>query len=318
VELEPSPSVAALSREHRRYLWGLCYRMTGSAADADDLVQDTLVRAMERPPERREEPMRPWLTQVAMNLCRDHLRRRKRRGYVGPWLPSPVDLGEDEPPAWEIEGEGGTERRYDLMESVSYAFLLALEALGPQQRAVLLLRDVLDYSVRETAAALALSEANVKTTHHRARAAMAAYDTERQPRSADLEQRTRAALERFLTSLMLDDVPGMEAVLAESVHALSDGAGEFAAARVPIVGRDRVIRFLRKLVAHRGIGRSELRVLNGLPAVITEFSSSKPHEGPRVVTRVEIGADGRITEIHSVLATRKLSAVRFWDGGPTG
>ncbi|MEJ7733591.1 MAG: sigma-70 family RNA polymerase sigma factor [Polyangiaceae bacterium] len=111
MEPSPSPSVDQLSREHRRFLWGLCYRMSGSAADADDLVQDTLLRAMERPPERGDEPMRPWLTRVAMNLCRDHLRRRKRRGYVGPWLPSPVELAEDEPPAWEVAGEGGTEGR---------------------------------------------------------------------------------------------------------------------------------------------------------------------------------------------------------------
>jgi RNA polymerase sigma-70 factor (ECF subfamily) len=290
--------------------------MTGSAADADDLVQDTLVRAMERPPERGAESMRPWLTRVAMNLCRDHLRRRKRRGYVGPWLPSPVEIAEDEPPAWEVAGQDGTEGRYDLMESVSYAFLLALEALGPQQRAVLLLRDVLDYSVRETAEALGLSEANVKTTHHRARTAMAVYDTRRQRSSSDLAERTRTALERLLTHLMLDDVAGMEAVLAESVRGFSDGGGEFHAARVPLKGRDIVIRFLRKLVARRGIGRSELRVLNGMPAVITEYPPGNPHEGRRVVTRVEIGADGLITEIHAVLATRKLSAVRFWDAEP--
>ncbi|MEJ7733590.1 MAG: sigma factor-like helix-turn-helix DNA-binding protein [Polyangiaceae bacterium] len=199
---------------------------------------------------------------------------------------------------------------------MSYAFLLALEALGPQQRAVLLLRDVLDYSVRETAAALGLSEVNVKTSHHRARRAMASYDTRGQRPSGELEARTRAALERFLTSLMLDDVPGMEAALAESVRALSDGAGEFHAARVPLVGRALVIRFFRKLVARRGVGRSELRLLNGMPAVITEFPPGNPHEGPRVVTRVEIDADGRITEIHAVLATRKLHAVRFWDTEP--
>lgn len=313
VEPRPSQSTEALAREHRRFLWGVCYRMTGVAADADDLVQETLLRALEYqpPPERRDEPMRPWLTRVAVNLCRDHLRRRKRRAYIGPWLPSPIELDEDEPPAWEVAGEHGTERRYDLLESVSYAFLLALEALGPQQRAVLLLRDVLDYSVRETAEALGLGEANVKTSHHRARAAMAAYDGERQRPSPELEARNRAALERFLTSLALDDVPGMEAMLAESVRALSDGGGEFVAARQPIVGRNKVIHFFRSLVKRRGTGHSELRRINGLPGVVTELPSGHLNEGPRVVTRVEIDAEGRITAIHAVLATRKLTAIRF-------
>ena len=76
--------------EHKRFLWGLCYRMTGSAADADDIVQDTFVKVLEKPPADMESSIRPWLVKVAMNLSRDQLRRRRRREYVGPWLPSPV------------------------------------------------------------------------------------------------------------------------------------------------------------------------------------------------------------------------------------
>src|SRR5690242_19315982 len=168
--------------EHRRFLWGVSYRMTGSAADADDIVQDTLVRAIERPPQRTDEPVRPWLVKVALNLSRDVLRRRKRREYVGPWLPSPIDTSDESaPPSHEpsVDGRETLEARYDLLESVSIAFLVALEQLTPRQRAVLLLRDVFDYSVKETADALDLSEANVKTTHHRARNVMATYDRER-------------------------------------------------------------------------------------------------------------------------------------------
>src|SRR5438046_6362126 len=166
----------------RRLLWGLCYRMTGNAADADDLVQETFVRAIEKPPRRTDEPLRPWLVRVALNLSRDLLRARRRREYVGPWLPSPIEtsdeapgrrsLGEGGPPSHEppvggIDGGRTLEGRYDLLESVSFAFLLALERLTPIQRGVLLLMDVFDYSVKETAAALDRSEANVKTTHHR-------------------------------------------------------------------------------------------------------------------------------------------------------
>src|SRR5215468_2295607 len=76
--------------EHKRCLWGMCYRMTGSAADADDIVQDTFVKALEKPPSDMKAPLRPWLVKVAMNLSRDQLRRRRRREYFGPWLPSPV------------------------------------------------------------------------------------------------------------------------------------------------------------------------------------------------------------------------------------
>ena len=85
--------VDALYEEHRRFLWGLCYRMTGSAADAEDVVQDTFVRAIEHPPRRTEGPLRPWFVKVALNLARDLLRHRRRREYVGPWLPSPLETG---------------------------------------------------------------------------------------------------------------------------------------------------------------------------------------------------------------------------------
>src|SRR5262249_22279358 len=142
--------LAAEFQAHRSFLWSLCYRLTGCAADADDLVQETFVRALEKPPARTDEPWRPWLVRVALNLGRDLLgRRRRRRGT--PWLPSPIGT-DDEPPSFEpaAGSQGCPAARYDLLESVSFAFLLALEALTPGQRAVLLLRDVFDYGVAET------------------------------------------------------------------------------------------------------------------------------------------------------------------------
>lgn len=302
--------VAEHFREHERFVWGLCYRLTGSAADADDLVQETFLRAMERPPARREDPWRPWLVCVAMNLGRDALRRRKRRGYVGPWLPSPIET-EVEPPSWEIEGEGGTERRYDLLESVSFAFLLALEALTPQQRAVLLLRDVFDYSVKETAAALGITEPNVKTTHHRARRALEAYDRERRPPSPAVIARSQVALMRFLQSLASEDVAGVEAQLAEDVRSLSDGGGEFTAARIPLFGRARVAQVFLGIQKKSPPGkRHELRFLNGLPALVTELPPTRERLAPRLVIQCEVNDDGRITSLNVVLATAKLTAVR--------
>jgi RNA polymerase sigma-70 factor (ECF subfamily) len=240
------------------------------------------------------------------------LRRRRRRGYVGPWLPSPIETEDEAPPAYEVilDDTRTTEGRYELLESVSYAFLLALEALTPQQRAILLLRDVFDYSVEETAEALDLTAANVKTSHHRARSAMEAYDRRRSIPSPSLREKTRQTLERFMAGLVAGDAKEIEALLAEDVRVLSDGGGEFHAARVPVVGRERVARFYRNITRRRLEGsRAEIRMINGLPALVAHFSVGLEGEAARVVTRCEIDDDGRIREIHAILATRKLTAI---------
>jgi RNA polymerase sigma-70 factor (ECF subfamily) len=308
---DTAQAVADAFREQERFLWGLAYRMTGVAADADDVVQETFARAVERPPPHLEEPLRPWLTRVAINVARDALRRRKRRGYVGPWLPSPVETSElREPAEPAAEATAGADARYDLRESASYAFLVALEALTPQQRAVLLLRDVLDYSVQEAAEALSLSEANVKTTHHRARRAMAAYDTSRRPPGAELAAATRAALERFLVAIVSEDAAAAAACLAEGARATSDGGGEYLAALQTVRGRDRVARFLVGLQrkTHRG-GRFALRDVNGLPALVAEVDVKAARWAPRFLLRCEVDPAGAIRDVHIVIATPKLDRI---------
>lgn len=306
-------SLGAAYAENERFLWGLCYRMTGSAADADDLVQATFVRALESPPPRTDQPWRPWLTRVAVNLGRDLLRRRKRRAYVGPWLPSPIETGgEADLASYEptLAGSTTTEGRYDLLESVSFAFLLALEALTPKQRAVLLLRDVFDYSVAETADALAVSEPDVKTTHHRARRAMEAYDRARRPPDAEIREQTRRALEEFVGALSSGDFARAEKMLASSVRMESDGAGEFFAARVPVIGAGRVIKFYRNvLTRHAGGMAVVLREANGLPALFMRYGDPRPRHTERLVTSVTLDRDGRIERIYAVLASRKLTAL---------
>ncbi|HKE19858.1 MAG TPA: sigma-70 family RNA polymerase sigma factor [Kofleriaceae bacterium] len=313
---EARAAVERAFRSHERFLWSLCYRMTGSSADADDLVQDTFARAIARPPADLESPLRPWLVRVAMNLARDLLRQRRRRRYLGTWLPAPVG---DAALALDDAGAGGLElppahepaetaARYDLMESVTTAFLLALEALSPPQRAVLILRDVLDYSVAETAAALAFSEANVKTTHHRARRAMQDYDGRRCRPSPELTARTSAALRRFLLAVRAQDASAVEALLAADVVARTDGGGEFVAAREPILGPRKVSLLYAKLSGRRDVPelRSELRLLNGLPAIVVEDPHPPARWAPRWTIQVEIGDDGLIRAVHSVLAIDKL------------
>jgi RNA polymerase sigma-70 factor, ECF subfamily len=300
-------------RAHKRFVWGLCYRMTGNAADADDLTQETFVRAWERPPARTDEPWRPWLVSVAMNLSRDLLRRRKRRSYEGPWLPSPIETGEEfTPPSYEpVDEEGNPAARYDMLESVSFAFLLALEALTPAQRAVLLLRDVFDYSVRETAEALGMSEPNVKTTHHRARRAMGDYDRERLPPTRSMQEQTRRVMERFLHCLFSRDVAGVEALLAEDARHMGDGGGEFIAARSPVIGRGKVALFnLRLAELTPDDTRITWRTFNGLPAIVMELPHPPEKYAPRIVTTCELDAAGNIKRIFNVLAARKLTALR--------
>ena len=302
-------------KAHERFLWGLAYRMTGCAADADDVVQETFVRALEHVPSGDGASWRPWLVRVAMNLSRDLLRRRKRRSYVGPWLPGPIETGDEEAlPAYEpvVDGHFTTEGRYDLLESVSFAFLLALEALTPRQRAVLLLMDVFDYTVQETAEALEMSASNVKVTHHRARHALSAYDRDRRPPTRKLQEQTREVLGRFVAALNESDVGAVETLLAESVRSLSDGAGEFFAARVPIDGRKRVARFFWNLNQRRAPGSVfEVQMLNGLPTIVVTFKQVHPGEPPQTVMQCDIDREGRITRIYAVLATRKLTAVHL-------
>jgi RNA polymerase sigma-70 factor (ECF subfamily) len=279
--------------------------MTGSAADAEDVVQDTFVRAMERPPRRSDEPLRPWLVKVALNLARDLLRRRRRREYVGPWLPSPIET--DDPPSHE---PATLEGRYDLLESVSFAFLIALETLTPTARAVLLLRDVFDYSVKETAGALDLSEANVKTTHHRARRVMAAYNAARQIPTAARQQSTQKALMEFLRALEQHDVGAIEAVLAEDVRTTTDGGGQFRSALRTIVGREKVMRFYLAVAVSAADGAVRLATINGVPSVVVDIPSPAPGIAPRFTLTAELNREGQIAHLYVVSATPKLGAVR--------
>jgi len=297
-------------REHRGFLWGLSYRMVGNAADADELVQETFLRALTHPPPDPERPWRPWLTRVAMNLGRDLLRRRRRRRYDGPWLPGPVPTDANGLPGEPADPSPGPGARYDRLESVTLAFLLALEALSPAQRAVLLLRDVFDYSVRETADALEMSEANVKTTHLRARRVMASYDLRRGVPPTAEAVRSGRALERLLSCLAQGDAAGVESLLAADVVSTSDAGGEFAAARRQVSGAAAVAHLYLGL-AKKGGRVAGLRwlTLNGGPAVEIRFSGSPAGWAPRTILQVDTDAEGRVRRLYSVMATCKLTAV---------
>jgi len=160
---DPDGRLAAAFHADRALLFALCNRPLGTAADAKEIGQETFARARERPPPDTDRAWRPWLVRVAVRLCLDSLRRRRRRSYPGPWLPGVVATGDEEPaPPSETP-----EQRYGLRESATVAFLLALEALRPAQRAVLILCDAFGYSAREASEAIDTSEGNARVLLHR-------------------------------------------------------------------------------------------------------------------------------------------------------
>ncbi|MBX3233053.1 MAG: sigma-70 family RNA polymerase sigma factor [Labilithrix sp.] len=291
----------------RSHVRGVCYRMTGSVADADDLAQETLLRLVEKPPPR-EDDLRPWVTRVAVNLARDAYRRRRHAAYTGSWLPEPCP-DEDDAISFAFE-PASTHARYDLMESASIAFLVALEALSARQRAVLILRDVLDYSVEETAQALGTSAGAVKVTHHRARHAMRDYDAAHARENApSAAPRVREVMGRFFTAVAAGDTAALETMLAADVTLATDAAGEFTANLRELSGADRVVRFLFGVLRFHPAMKSSTLMLNGRPAIVWSSAESKGRVPPRGTFHFDVGDDGRIRAIHGVVATAKLAAV---------
>lgn len=293
-----------LLEAHRRHLWGLGYRLTGSASDADDLVQDTFERALTRPPPDLQRELRPWLTKVALNLGRDILRRRKRRAYIGPWLPSPVDTEEALADGTALDGD--KVGRYDLLESVTMGFLVALEVLSPKQRAVLLLRDVFDYSGQETADALEIGLSDVKVTLHRARRKLASYDASRIRPSPSLSQRSQESLSRLLLALGGQDYAAVLDLVAHEAQVFTDGGGEFISARRVIRGRSAAARFLIGLARKRPPAAAEPVHLNGTPALLLSYLPAGARDAPRATIQVELAPSGGIRSLYTITASAKL------------
>ena len=291
---------------HRRYLWGLAYRITGSAADADEIVQDCFVRAVEQQPDARQS-LRPWLRTVTANLAKDRLRRRKSAPYVGTWLPQPIltDAWQDDFP----------ETRYLTKETLTFAFLGALERLTETQRVVLVLRDVYDLSARETAAALSLSEPNVRVILHRARKLLSAYELHAPP-SAECIAATQSTLARLLGALAQSDLEAVKAALSTEAEAVTDANGEFTANRKILMGPDRIATFFHRIRPDDTVIEPRLAEVNGLPALLYSLGANdKPTRAPRGMISISLNRQGKIQRIDTVLATPKLARVFDLDSG---
>jgi RNA polymerase sigma-70 factor (ECF subfamily) len=274
---------------YRPLLFAIAYRMTGSAGDAEDLVQDAYLRALAAPAtEVRAE--KAYLTTIVTRLALDHLKsaRVRREQYVGPWLPEPL-LTSD--PA--LAPEETVERR----ESLSLAFLVLLESLTPPERAVFLLREVFDYPYAEIASALEISTATCRQLDHRARAHLAAHER----RFAASPEAHRMLTERFLAASLQGDLAALTELLAEDVVSWSDGGGKVSAARRPIVGRDAVLRLLAGLLRKTPTDLvASVAEINALPALLLSWDGEL-----RMVTTYEFES-GRLRAIRSILNPDKL------------
>src|SRR3954466_14502457 len=258
-------ALAAFDR-HRRLLFSVAYQMLGSVADAEDVVQDTWLRwsAADRSDVLDE---RAYLVRITSRLALDRMdsARARRESYVGPWLPEPLLTGGS--PVAAAPQEPGPEDAAELGEQVSLALLVVLETLSPAERAVFVLREVFGMSVSEVAVALNRSEAAVRQMAHRAREHVHA----RQPRFDTDRREQQEVTERFLAAAVNGDVESLLAALAPGVVLVADGGGKVTAARRPIVGADKVARFLAAVGpqgAHLPGLRVEVSELNGAPAVV--------------------------------------------------
>jgi RNA polymerase sigma-70 factor (ECF subfamily) len=307
VDLGPtSTGFAEVVESERPLLVGISYRITGDLDDAEEIAQETFARAIEQPPADRSRAWRPWLVRVATNLSIDALRRRKHRAYEGPWLPTPIGPGlADIPEPGQDPGA-----RYELLESTSFAFLLALEALGPRQRAALILMDVLGYSASEAARPLGTTESNARVLLHRARKRLAGYDAAARERAGQLPAAVRTALSSLVRCLAARDVEALERLLSEDVRALTDGGGEYTALRAELVGRQAVARLLSRVADRRLQGaRIHELVANGAPAVLVEFARTERRQAPRLLLRGDLDAEGQVGTLHVVLSGSKLAAL---------
>src|SRR5215213_552220 len=271
----------------------IAYRMLGSVSEAEDVVQEAFLRLhrAEREGERIESP-RAYVSTVVTRLAIDQLRsaRVRRETYVGEWLPEPLLASEDEDPA----------RQAEVADSLSLAFLVLLESLSPEQRAVFLLREVFDYPYDQIAAIVGKSEAAVRQLAVRARRQV----EERRVRfDASREQRDLLA-DRFFAAAQEGDLDGLESLLAEDVELHGDGGGRAPALARALFGRARVARTLRNWarIGDRVGGVTWRRVdVNGQPGAMT-FDS----EGLLINVMALDIADGQIQGIRSIVNPDKL------------
>ena len=291
---------------YRGYLFAIAYRMLGSAMDAEDMVQETYLRYQTHQPQQVDS-LKAYLTTILTRLCMDQLQlaRRTREVYVGPWLPEPLHTTDaaDPPPS---AASDDPERRVDMQESISLAFLTLLEELQPFERAVFLLREVFGYEFIEIAAILEKSEAACRRSLSRAKLHLQAH----RPRFPTSAETYRRLLTGFYRAVMGGDMGALTGMLAEDVALWADAGGKVkGAASRPVFGRDHVARFIlgtRRFLPENAdeTTLAELGEINGQTALIFRT-------GDRVffVMTVDLDDNGRVQTIRIVANPDKLARV---------
>ncbi len=268
---------------HRRLLFTVAYEMLGSAADAEDVVQETWLRWAAVDQDTVQDP-RAYLIRSVTRQSLNRLRTlsRRREEYVGEWLPEPLLTSPDVA---------------DDVEGVSIAMLTVLETLTPTERAVFVLREVFDVSYEEIAAAVDKSQSAVRQVAHRARERVAA----RRPRVQVGRTEQQQVVKQFVAAVTAGDVQGLMDVLAPDVVLLADGGGIARAVRVPVVGVKKVVNLLRSYPAVSVSPEIGTISLNGAVGVRIE-------DGVGGTTIVSFAVeDGRITRVFAMRNPHKLT-----------
>lgn len=276
--------------ELRPLLFTIAYQILGSAADAEDVVQDSYLRWRERESEQVVHP-RAYLTQIVTRQALNHLRsvRRRREDYVGSWLPEP------------IRTEVDASHDVLLAESVSIGMLLVLKTLGPTERAVFVLSEVFGHPLVEIADMIGKTEPAVRQIAHRARGHVRA----RHQRFTPDPETSQLVVGRFLRAVRTGDVATLMEVLAPEVVQISDGGGKVTVAGRPILGAERVAKYHLALARNALAGMHvEFGTFNALPALLVYT-----REGGDLDSILLIESTGaRITAMYAVRNPDKLRA----------
>jgi RNA polymerase sigma-70 factor, ECF subfamily len=280
---------------YRPYLFSIAYRMLGSAMDAEDMVQETYIRAS-APAKEPIRSFKAYLTTIISRLCVDQLQlaRRKRELYVGPWLPEPILTATGAEAA-------DPEKRVEAEESISLAFLVLLEQLQPFERAVFLLREVFEYEYAEIAAMLRKSEVACRRSFSRAKQHL----REQRPRFRVAPDTHRQLLSGYFQAVQQGEMAPLMHMLAENVTLWTDGGGKAAAAALrPIHGRDAVARMSLGSRRFWPSGYcAEVAEVNGQPAMVI-----RAEDQAFAVVTIEV-ADEQIQTIHVIVNPEKLERI---------
>ncbi len=289
----------AVFNEHRPRLYGIAYRMLGTRADAEDMVQEAYLRWHRADVERLQSP-EAWLVTATTRLCIDRLRaaRTEREAYVGPWLPEPITGTGPAPPA---------DAHSELASDLSVAFLVVLERLAPEERAAFLLHEVFDSGYADIAGILGKSEATCRQIVHRARERV----QQDRPRFKVSEEARSRLLERFLEALRTENKAALLSLFAADATWTSDGGGRAKAALKVVRSAELVSRFTL------GIWRRYLRNQTYRLVTINGQSGLVAFKGQQPSWVLTIDTDGvRILAAYAVVNPDKLKGIATLDALP--